>query len=54
VAASAGLVLVGAWAALVSWKRHAGFPHVLALLTILWGGVLIVIDVLPASTWRCG
>lgn len=41
------VVLAGVWGSVSSWHRRMGLPHVLSLLTILWGLALIANEVLP-------
>jgi hypothetical protein len=61
LAASGGVVLVGAWGAVASWKSRMPLAHILALLATLAGAVLagkVVLDRTSypkvPSTWRCG
>jgi hypothetical protein len=37
----------GAWSAVWSWRHRSGRAHVLALLLIVWGGILTAMEVLP-------
>lgn len=53
--------VAGVWIAVVSWNRHHGIVHILALLLCLWGIVLATEQVLPRTgyaaerwAWRCG
>lgn len=41
------VVLAGTWGAASSWNRRMGLPHVLSILTIIWGLALIASEVLP-------
>ena len=45
--ATAVVVGAGIWTSVWTWRHRAGRAHVLALLLILWGGVLGAIEVLP-------
>ena len=53
-------VVVGLLAALASWSHRRGVAHVLALLTLVWAGVVVTHEVLPRigyakvdRTWTC-
>jgi hypothetical protein len=55
-----GVLLVGAWAGIHTWKARLAIPHVIALAVCLWGGGLALFQVLPRvgyakdeATWRC-
>jgi hypothetical protein len=61
LAAAGGVVLVGLWGAVASWKSRLPLAHILALLATLAGAVLAGKVVLDRSsypkvplTWRCG
>ena len=61
VAAAAGVMVVGLWGIVASWKARMGLAHLIALLSMLLGGALIAKTVLDRSsypkvpsTWRCG
>jgi hypothetical protein len=41
------VVIAGIWGAGSSWNRRMGLPHVLSILTIIWGLALIAAEVLP-------
>ncbi|HTS88996.1 MAG TPA: hypothetical protein VMG41_10935 [Gemmatimonadales bacterium] len=54
------VIVAGFWSAISSWRRRLGLAHVLALLVLLWGGILAAREVLPrvgyarhARTWSC-
>ena len=61
LAAASGVVVVGLWGVVASWKSRMPLAHTLALLATLAGAVLagkVVLDrssypKVP-STWRCG
>ena len=64
LAATVVVALGGVWSAVWSWRHHSARAHVLALLLVVWGGVLTAIEVLPrtgygktdalvAPTWVC-
>ena len=43
-----GVVAIGGvWSAVWSWRHRSGRAHVLALLLVLWGGILTAMEVLP-------
>jgi hypothetical protein len=46
-AAAGTVVIAGMWAGLASWRRRAGFAHVLALGVVMWGLGLVATVVLP-------
>jgi hypothetical protein len=58
---AAGLaVVVAGLAAIASWSHRRGVAHVLALLALIWGGVMVAREVLPRigyakveRTWTC-
>lgn len=59
--AAAGVVLVGLWGVVASWKSRMPLAHLLALLATLAGAVLVGKVLLDRSsypkvpsTWRCG
>jgi hypothetical protein len=61
LAAAGGVVLVGLWGLVASWKSRMPLAHILALLATLAGAVLAGKVVLDRSsypkvplTWRCG
>jgi hypothetical protein len=61
LAAAAGVVLVGLWGVVASWKSRMPLAHMLALLATLAGAVLVGKVLLDRSsypkvpsTWRCG
>lgn len=61
LAAAGGVVLVGLWGVVASWKSRMPLAHILALLATLAGAVLVGKVVLDRtsypkapSTWRCG
>ena len=61
LAAAGGVVLVGLWGAVASWKSRMPLAHILALLATLAGAVLVGKVVLDRSgypkvplTWSCG
>jgi hypothetical protein len=61
LAAAGGVVLVGLWGLVASWKSRIPLAHILALLATLAGAVLAGKVVLDRSsypkvplTWRCG
>ena len=61
LAAAGGVVLVGLWGVVASWRSRMGLAHTLALLATLAGAVLVGKVVLDRSsypkvpsTWRCG
>jgi hypothetical protein len=39
----------GVWSAVWSWRHRSGRAHVLALLLIVWGGILTAMEVLPRA-----
>lgn len=41
------VALGGVWSAVWSWRHRSGRAHVLALLLVLWGGILTAMEVLP-------
>jgi len=54
------LVVAGVWGAANSWGRRLGSPHVLSLLTVVWGLALLAAEVLPRigyaaqqAQWMC-
>jgi hypothetical protein len=54
------LVVAGVWGAANSWGRRLGNPHVLSLLTVVWGLALLAAEVLPRigyaaqqAQWMC-
>jgi hypothetical protein len=54
------VVIAGIWGARVSWRSRVGFPHVIAVCTIIWGLALLTHEVLPRvgyaktrAAWRC-
>jgi hypothetical protein len=54
------VVIAGIWGAASSWNRRLGLPHVLSVLTIIWGLALIAAEVLPrvgyaaiSAAWGC-
>lgn len=48
--ASVGVVLgAGVWTAVWTWRHRSSRGHTLALLLMLWGGVLGAIEILPRS-----
>ncbi len=49
LAAVATLITAGVWSAVWTWRHRAGKGHTLALLLVLWGGVLAALDVLPRA-----
>ena len=60
LAAAAGVVLVGFWGVVASWKRRMALAHTLSLLATLTGAVLVAKVLLDRSsypkqtaTWRC-
>jgi len=60
LAAAAGVVLVGLWGVVASWKRRMALAHTLSLLATLTGAVLVGKVLLDHSsypkqpaTWRC-
>ena len=61
VAAAAGVMIVGLWGVVASWKSRLGLAHTIALLSMLLGAALIAKTVLDRSgypkqpsTWSCG
>jgi hypothetical protein len=61
VAAAAGVMVVGLWAAVASWKSRLGLAHFIAVLSMLLGAALIAKTVLDRtsypkvpSAWSCG
>ena len=47
--ATSVVALGGLWSAVWSWRHRSGRAHVLALLLILWGGILTAIEILPRT-----
>lgn len=47
LAATVVVAIGGIWSAIWSWRHRAGRAHVLALLLVVWGGVLTAMEVLP-------
>ena len=47
LAATTVVAVGGIWSAVWSWRHRAGRAHVLALLLVVWGGVLTALEVLP-------
>jgi hypothetical protein len=54
------VVLAGVWGAVSSWRRRMGLAHTVALLVLLWGGLLVARETLPrvgyarqALEWTC-
>ena len=45
--ATAAVGVGGLWSAVWSWRHRAGRAHVLALLLVVWGGILTAMEVLP-------
>jgi hypothetical protein len=39
--------LGGVWSAVWSWRHRSSRAHVLALLLVLWGGILTAMEILP-------
>lgn len=63
--AVSALVVSGGWSAIWSWRHRAAKAHLLSLLLVLWGLVLLSMDVLPRTGyaiptaahpagWSCG
>jgi hypothetical protein len=51
LAAAAGVMLVGLWAAVLSWKRRIALAHLTALLVTLTGAVILGKAVLDRSSY---
>ena len=58
--AVAVVTLAGGWAARAAWTHRRGFAHILALMVILGGLALALIEILPRTgyarvshTWTC-
>lgn len=58
------LIGAGVWTSVWTWRHRVGKGHVLALLTVLWGGILGAMEILPRigyalpseahpTTWMC-
>jgi hypothetical protein len=47
LAATIVVAIGGIWSAVWSWRHRSARAHVLALLLVVWGGVLTAIEVLP-------
>ena len=58
------VIVSGAWSAIWTWRHRWGRAHLLGLLLVLWGLVLVSVDVLPRTgyaiptadhpaTWSC-
>lgn len=54
------VVIAGVWGASSSWHRRMGLPHVLSILTVIWGLALVASEVLPrigyaaaSLAWGC-
>ena len=47
LAAVAVVIAAGVWTSVWTWRHRSSRGHVLALLLILWGGVLGAIEILP-------
>ena len=65
LAATGVVSLAGVWTSVWTWRHRSARGHTVALLLILWGGVLAAIDVLPRvgyarpspdhpMEWLCG
>lgn len=61
MAAAAGVLLVGLWGTVMSWKRRIAAAHVIAVLVTLTGGLILGKTILDRSsypskpsTWSCG
>ena len=61
LAAASVVVVAGGWASISTWHRRRPVGHVLAILVLLWGLGLIIVEVLPrvgyakaAIRWTCG
>jgi hypothetical protein len=59
--AASVVVVAGGWASISTWHRRRPVGHVLAILVMLWGLGLIIVEVLPrvgyakaAIRWTCG
>lgn len=47
--ATAAVAIGGLWSAVWSWRHRSAPAHVLALLLVVWGGVLTAMEVLPRT-----
>ena len=47
LAATSVVALGGLWSAVWAWRHRSARAHVLALLLVVWGGVLTAVEVLP-------
>ena len=45
--ATSVVAIGGIWSAVWSWRHRSGRAHVLALLLVVWGGILTAMEVLP-------
>jgi len=55
----ATVIAAGLWAGISSWKGRLGFAHVVAQVLIIWGTLLLTLEVLPRvgaqaeALWLC-
>jgi hypothetical protein len=61
LAAALVVVLAGVWGAVSGWQRHRAAAHIVALLVVLWGLGLVMVELLPrvgyakqVIRWTCG
>ena len=47
--ATSVVALGGVWSAIWSWRHRSGRAHVLALLLVVWGGILTAMEILPRT-----
>lgn len=54
------VTVAGVWGALSTWHRRMGLAHILALLVVVWGGLLTLDRILPRvgyaavpANWTC-
>ena len=47
--ATSVVAIGGLWSAVWSWRHRSGRAHVLALLLVLWGGILTAMEILPRT-----
>jgi hypothetical protein len=47
--ATSVVAIGGLWSAVWSWRHRSSRAHVLALLLVLWGGILTAMEILPRT-----
>ena len=45
--ATSVVAVAGVWSAVWAWRHRSGRAHALALLLVLWGGILTAMEILP-------